>query len=475
MIYINSTDPRPIYLQIYEAIRNDILTGAIPEGTALQPIRSLAEDLYVSKNTVDHAYQQLLEEGLVRTVKGSGYYVEDFTKMYLHQENSEISFSCPDNDMKQQSNIKYDFRYSVSDTYLFPWTKWKQYVMNAISYEANNQFQKYECNKGYYPLRAELSAFLHRTRGVQCSPEQIVICAGTQYAVEMVMNLIPKHKKVAFEDPGFLGMRKVFSSCNCEIKPIPIQKDGLNIEMLKKYSADIIYLTPSHQFPTGITTSMDKRFQLLDLVNQNNGYIIENDYDSEFHYSEHILPSIQSLDKNSHVIYTGTLSKAMSASIRCAYCILPEPILNLYEEKYRHFNSSLSTFIQRAISEFIKDGFLDKHVLKISRLNAFKYEQLIQQLKCTLPDSVHIIDIPAGSHILLKVDCCKEQSDLIEFMKKRSIGIHGAKKHWSLEPSPDNLFILGFSSIPKDKIEKYALILSSALREYVSQRSGNSL
>ena len=208
--------------------------------------------------------------------------------------------------MKQQSNIKYDFRYSVSDTYLFPWTKWKQYVMNAISYEANNQFQKYECNKGYYPLRAELSAFLHRTRGVQCSPEQIVICAGTQYAVEMVMNLIPEHKKVAFEDPGFLGMRKVFSSCNCEIKPIPIQKDGLNIEMLKKYSADIIYLTPSHQFPTGIT--------------------------SEFHYSEHILPSIQSLDKNSHVIYTGTLSKAMSASIRCAYCILPEPILNLYEE-----------------------------------------------------------------------------------------------------------------------------------------------
>lgn len=362
----------------------------------------------------------------------------------------------------------------MGDTDLFPWAKWKQCVSNALLDEATVQFSRYESNKGYYPLRAALCTFLQRTRGVECSPEQIVILAGTQYVLEMILNLIPHKCSVAFEEPGFIGMRNVFHNCGYNVMPIPIQSDGLDIDILQKNPADIVYLTPSHQFPTGVITSMDKRSQLLEWAKQNNGFIIENDYDSEFHYNTHILPALQSLDKGGgHVIYIGSLSKAMFPSIRCAYCVLPEPLQELYDEKYKHFNSALPTFVQKALSEFICDGLLDKYVSKISKLNERKYENLMHNLEHILPDSVHIIASPSGSHLLLQVDCCTDESDLINFMRSRSIGIHGTKKHWISENAPNNVFILGFSSIPEDKIEKYALILASALHEYTETKAGD--
>ena len=237
------------------------------------------------------------------------------------------------------------------------------------------------------------------------------------------------------------------------------------------YTVDIVYLTPSHQFPTGVTTSFQNRLRLLNWAEQKNGYIIENDYDSEFLYGKRILPSLQALDKNNRVIYLGTLSKAISPSIRCAYYILPPPLLELYEKKYKHFNSALPTFVQKSIAEFINDGHLDKHIRRISSMNERKYGILINYLKKNLPEQVHMIYYPAGSHILIQVDCCHSENDLTEFMRQRFIGIHGTQKYWMGENAPDNVFILGFSSIPTEKIEKYAAILTVALHEYIQSKT----
>lgn len=472
MIYIDNDNTKPLYLQIYESIRQNVLCGMLPKNTALPPIRTMANELKVSKNTVEHAYQQLLEEGMIRAIKGSGYYVEDLAKIHLT--------AAPDNTPAQlpklippssQNPIRYDFRYSVGDTHLFPWTKWKQCVSNAILDEATLQFSKYESNKGFYPLRANLCTFLQRTRGVICSPDQIVICAGTQYGLETILNLIPNNRKrVAFEEPGYIGMRKVFYNCRCDVKSVMIQEDGIDVDDIANHPVDMVYLTPSHQFPTGVTTSLQKRYRLLEWAKRNNGYIIENDYDSEFSYGQRILPSLQSLDQNERVIYLGTLSKALFPSIRCAYYVLPPSLMKLYEKKYKHYNSALPTFVQKAIAEFIKDGLLEKHIRKISNMNERKFRRLIQYLEQNLPDEVHMIYDPAGSHLLLQVDCCRQESEFITFMKERSIGIHGTRKNWAGTESPDNVFLVGFSSIPEEKIEKYAAILTVALHEYIETK-----
>ena len=475
MIYINNDNTKPLYLQIYESIRQNILCGMLLKNTALPPIRTMANELKVSKNTVEHAYQQLLEEGLIRAVKGSGYYVEDLAKILLTTTPETTPAQLPKLiPPSAQNPIRYDFRYSVGDTHLFPWTKWKQCVSNAILDEATLQFSKYESNKGFYPLRANLCTFLQRTRGVVCSPDQIVICAGTQYGLETILNLIPNNRKrVAFEEPGYIGMRKVFYNCRCDVKSVMIQEDGIDVDDVTNSPVDMVYLTPSHQFPTGVTTSLQKRYRLLEWAKQNNGYIIENDYDSEFSYGHRILPSLQSLDQNERVIYLGTLSKALFPSIRCAYYVLPPSLMKLYEKKYKHYNSALPTFVQKAITEFIKDGLLEKHIRKISSMNERKFRRLIQYLEQNLPDQVHMIYDPAGSHLLLQVDCCQQESELIAFMKERSIGIHGTKKNWAGTESPDNVFLVGFSSISEEKIEKYAAILTVALHEYIETKQKN--
>lgn len=475
MIYIDNNSSKPLYLQIYESIRESIIDGSMQKNSSLLPLRVLTKELNVSKNTVERAYQELLGEGLVRAVKGSGYYVEDIEKIFPKTYIEEF-LKKPDDSLSEDANtnsdrIRYDFRYSIGDTQFFPWSKWKQYIDDSILAEESVQFSKYETNKGFFPLRLELSNFLRRTRGVECTPEQVIICAGTQYALETILSLLPQGgKHVAFEEPGYMGMRNVFRNTRCDIKSVNIEDDGIDIDCILNNSTDIVYLTPSHQFPTGVTMSLEKRFKLLEWADKNDGLIIENDYDSEFTYKKRVIPSLQSLDKNDRVIYLGTLSKAISPSIRCAYYILPQRLLKIYEKKYRYYNSALPTFIQCALANFIKDGLLDKHIRRVSVLNEQKYKLLSEYLTKLLPKEVKIVGAPAGTHVLVQIDCCKNERDFINFMHEHKIGIHGSKKYWNTNKAPENIFILGFSSIASKKMEKYVEHFATVLKEYISKK-----
>ncbi len=467
MIYINENDDRPLYLQIYDNVRSSILSGAVQKDTPLPPIRVLSKNLKVSKNTVEHAYQELLDEGLIRSVVGSGYYVNDISGMRFSFPTEEHIAEA----VKHNTDFaQYDFRYSVGDTQHFPWTKWKQYVDDAVLTEASNQFGKYESNKGSFFLRDEIRGFLKRARGVECETEQVIICAGTQYALETVLSLLPAQKKrAAFEDPGYIGMRQVFLNCGFTVNSIGITSDGIDINQLDSLAPDVIYLTPSRQFPTGVTTSLEKRIKILEWAKLHDAYIIENDYDSEFMQNNRVIPSIQALGKGERVIYLGTLSKAISPSIRCAYYILPKPLVEVYEEKYKHYNSALPSFVQLAIANFIKDGHLEKYIRKVSVLSDKKFKKLSDSLKKYLPKDVETIG-SSGTHILVRIRCCTNERELIAFMKERGIGIHGIKKNYNSLKAPENVFILGFSSISEEKIESYVKHLADALNEFISSK-----
>lgn len=465
MIFLDKNVGIPMYEQLFEKLRQSILSEELEKDTKLKPIRILAEELNVSNNTVSRAYQQLLSEGYIRAIQGSGYYVEALDLFAV--SNNKVDMSEVVKEEETLPPLKYDFRYESIEATAFPWSKWKRYMHNAIMEESYSTALDYDENKGKIELRTSLCQYINDSRGVKCTPDQIIICAGTQYAMDIITNILPKKKyRVGVEEPGYNGMRKIFTTKGYEIAPISITKTGVNIQQLEKSKCNLLYLTPSHQFPTGITTSLTERLQILDWAKRNQAYIIENDYDNEFSYGKKSLPSMQSLDKDNRVIYISTLSKVLSPSLRCAYFVLPEGLLNVYEDCYKYYYSALPSYNQKALADFIQDGHLERHVRKMSLLNRRKNEIFNLTMEEWLPEQGLVFPSSAGSHVLMKIPFCTDQEFLISEMRKRRIGIYGTKEYWyQKEKAPENIFLLGYNAISVDEMETACVDFSCALRD----------
>lgn len=453
MIYLDKSINKPLYEQLYEAIKQAIIEGELSKNKTLSSVRVMVKDLQVSRNTVERAYQQLLAEGYIRSVPGAGYYVQDIANDYLNKFSIEHKKTLEE-EVKKKVTLKYDFEYASIDSELFPWDKWRKYVQNAILEEANHKEIAYETNKGNLLLRKNLCQYLKAYRGVNCTPEQIIICAGTQFGMEILTHILPHTKyNLAFEEPGFDGMRDLFLNRGYRMTPIPVLGDGIDLVALNNAECNLLYITPSHQFPTGVVTSISKRNKLLRWAYSNDAYIIENDYESEFRYGTKPVPSLQSLDQYDKVIYVGTLSKVLSPSIRCAYIVLPEQLLDAYDMGYGHFYSALPTYNQVALARFIEDGLLEKHVRKVVLLNERKYKVLKKAVKELLEKKVKICKQPAGVHTLVNIYGDKSQEEVIEEMRKASVGIYGTKQYWyDKAAAPENLFLLGFNSMSESQI-----------------------
>lgn len=467
MIYLKNDIGKTLYEQLYEIIRNDILQGKLRKDQALRPIRTLASELDISNNTVNRAYQMLLSEGYVRAVSGSGYYVEDIDSLLdLGAPLEKTGFGRAAEPV-QDSPLKYDFKYEYIDASLFPWSKWRQYMLDAISLESYKNSIGYESNKGSEALRKSLCEYINSNRGINCRPEQVVVCAGTQYGLDIIASIL-KPAKVAFEEPGYNAVRNLFVNKGCEIIPIPLTQEGVDSKVLKAFKGsadlDLLYITPSHQFPTGNMTSMADRLALVQWAQDNDMYIIENDYDNEFSYGNKRLPALQSLSAD-NVIYLSTLSKVLSPSLRCAYFVLPSRLVPVYDRLYGYYNSALPSSNQRALSNFINDGHLDKHARKMSAMNKRKYEIFIASMKKLLGDRVEIYN-PAGSHVLIKICGCDDQAGLIEDTRKRGIGIYGTKEYWFVqEQAPEDVFLFGYNSMSEQKIKEACHALTDRLED----------
>ena len=473
MIYLDTNDKKPLYEQLYAAIKDEIVSGRFPKDTVLSSLRVMEKELHVSRNTVDRAYQQLLAEGYIRSVPGAGYFVEDIENDYFRVEKVP-NRNLDENKNKQliKKKVRYDFEYASIDSNLFPWSKWKKYIQNAIITESSSSALSYERNKGNQLLRNSLCGFLNRHRGVNCKPEQIIICAGTQYAIEIVSNILPvDENRVAYEEPGYDAMRYIFEQKGYSITSIPVLEHGIDVELLAKTNCNLLYITPSHQFPTGVVTSISNRNKMLKWAYQNDAYIIENDYDSEFRYGIMPIPSLQSLDRFQKVIYTGTLSKVLSPSIRCAYLILPENLLDVYNEKYKYFNATLPSYHQLALANFIDDGLLEKHLRRVSTINEKKYLVLLNAIKEYLSNEIEIFQQPAGVHTLVKFINCKNQEEMIEILRNASIGIYGIKEHWhEQKKASEDIFLMGFNSMSEEDIRNGCKKMAKVLCDYYNSQ-----
>jgi len=441
----------PLYSQIYQYIKKEILNGKLSSQTRLPSIRALSTHLQISRNTVDLAYQQLVAEGYIYSKPRSGLYVNDLELETL--SSTYLSNQKPSTNSVQNSpNFRFNFRYGDVDAKHFPVATWRK-ISNQSLHKMD--LFSYGDPVGELDLRIEISKYLHSSRGVNCSPDQIIIGAGVQYLLGILSSLIGQsNDSIAMEEPGYDGVRKIFQHNGFNVHPIPLEIDGINIDKLYESKSRVVYITPSHQFPYGMVMPLAKRMQLLKWAQDQNGIIIEDDYDSEFRYSGKPIPSLQGMDNYHRTVYLGTFSKCLLPSLRIAYMVLPQPLLELHNKQdYRLYDQTVSQLHQNTLMVFMNNGHWEAHIRKMRTVYRQKHNILISMIRELMGSQVTIIGQDAGLHILLHVHNGMDEQKLILTAEEEGAKVYPVSAFWAHQVDAERSMVqIGFGGLSHEDI-----------------------
>lgn len=447
MIYIDKSSAVPIYEQLYYSLTNAIHSGSFAPGSKLPATRYLSDELAISRNSVNRAYHQLEIEGYVYAKAGSGFIVNEIPSVGYNDEFTHIIHTLP-----AAPALRYDFDYGNIDNLTFPYKQWRKSVNRTLDSVETCRSILYPDYMGEAALREEIARYLYRSRSVICNPEQVVITCGHQHSVEILANIFESsQKRCGMEDPGYDGIRSVFCNHHYQMHYIPVENDGLDISETMSRPLDLLYVTPSHQFPTGAVLSISKRISLLEWAHNTGAYIIEDDYDSELRYYTNPAPSLQSLDHNERVIYTGTFSKALSPAIRIAYIVLPHALLPRYHEYYHLYGSQVSPLHQLALADFMANGSFERNINRLRTLYRKKQDLLKTAMNEVFGDQITISGDGAGLHLLVNIDTSTPPEILIEKASSCGIKLYSVKPYYA-NPStaPKCQLQFGFPTIAMD-------------------------
>lgn len=354
--YAEEKNRNPKYVRLYGAIRSEIEKGNLPANQLLPSIREVSRELGISTTTVENAYNQLMVEGYIYSIPQKGYYVSQIEWFGDSPARKETGSE----DAPKQADIQY------IDTEIFHFGEWKKLYNQVLENFRQRLLQEGE-PQGEYELRKALVDHAYRARGVLCEPGQIIIGSGVQTLLNVFCditegNILPE---VAFEEPGFVDVRPVFQKRGFSLHPIGLDKDGIRVESLYQTGASVCCLSPSHQFPTGLVMPVQKRMEVIKWAEQTNGYILEDDYDSELRFSGRPVPSLFSLDNFGHVIYLGSFSTLLAPSMRISYMILPKSLVKAYRN--HHYRSTVSTAEQLTLARYVENGFFERHLRRLRK------------------------------------------------------------------------------------------------------------
>ncbi|MGG0418670.1 PLP-dependent aminotransferase family protein [Priestia aryabhattai] len=454
-------DHSPLYVQLYEHIKNEIKEDVIPLGSKLPSIRALSNHLNISNNTVALAYELLREEDYIESKPRSGMYVKQeideiscFTTEEISKENIESS-------LQEIKEYQYDFHYGTVDSTLFPFKMFNR-IANDIYYQNQYELFKYGHQQGEPGFRNELHKYLCSSRGVKCQPEQIIVTSGTQQSLTMLSQLINIwDRSVGFEEPGYNGARIVFENLKAELIPIELTKDGICMEELNKTNPGCLYVTPSHQFPNGYIMSMEKRHSLLQWAYDNDSWVIEDDYDSEFKYHGRPVQSIQGIGCGKNVIYLGTFSKSFLPSIRISYMVLPYKLLQKYRQSFALYEQTVPRIHQWILEEFMKTDDWNKHIKRMRSIYRKKHIAIMTAIKEYLDtNKLKVLGKDSGLHLLIKFNG-KTEEELIELAEQVSVKVYPTSQYWKNKQRDTNgTVLLGFGALSEKQIKEGIKLLS---------------
>jgi len=463
-IAIDADSSVPIHRQIYEAWRRDILAGRFRKGDRVPSSRELAMALRIARSTVTHAYEQLFAEGYLETLQGSGTFVSG----ELHEHSLQplapprrTSAARAVRLSKFGAGLTQDFQYSPQpadhicfsrwspDVERFPLDLWRKLNARHLRAPKRAMLDYAPHAQGYEPLRREIANYVARSRAVECSPEQIVILNGSQQALELSARVLCDPGDIAaFEDPGYLGTRRVFTSNGVKLFPVRVDAQGIIAADLPP-QARVVYVTPSHQFPLGVSMSLARRLELIAWARRQHAVIVEDDYDSEYRYSGPPLPSLQGLAHDVPVIYCGTFSKVMFPGLRIGYAIVPEVLVAPFRRAKWLADRSTPMLEQAALTDFIAQGHLERHVRSMRRLYGQRRKTLVEALEKHFGDQMELLGDAAGMHLALRF----RRSGMAERAIRNKVQIVSTRDYYLGKARRDE-FLLGFSALSEPAVRE---------------------
>jgi GntR family transcriptional regulator / MocR family aminotransferase len=468
-------DGRPLFKQVYLGLRQGILGGTFPGGERLPSTRELADQLGISRTVVLLAYDQLLAEGYAEGRPGSGTYVSASLRLSSprpQEKPARIRLSrfgtaaaaaariveFPD---RLPTRLRYDFAYGASDLTVFPFDAWRRILLRHALMASTRELD-YGPAGGMPALREAIAGQLRRSRAVVCDPSEVIVVNGSQQALDLVARvLVERGDWVALEDPQYQGIREVVRAASARLAPVAVDHQGLITGKLPN-RARLVFVTPSHQFPTGAILPLERRLALIEWAAQKNAVIVENDRDGEFHYKERPVESLQGLDREGRIFYIGTFSRTIFPALRIGYLVVPKMLAPIFTTAKWLSDQHSATLEQKTLAEFIASGMYERHLRRLRRRNTARRAALLEAIDKYLGDRVEVTGADSGAHVVLWPREPISEAAAISRAASRGVGVYGIAHCFLKQPSRPGL-MLGYATLNETQIREGIRLLSEAL------------
>lgn len=475
---LDASSPTPLHRQIYFEIRQAILDGRLRPGARLPASRALARDLAVSRNTVTSAFDQLAAEGYIEARTGAG----SFVPAHLPKDQIATGASpvrrCAGRKpvgltpsrratrlmaMAGEPATRKPFAPGLPEVDLFPFKEWARLLGRHWRRPAQRDLTG-AAPGGDARLCAAVADYLATARAVFCDPDQVIITAGSRQALDLAARvLIDPDDPVWIEEPGYRPTAAVLGAAGAKLVPVPVDEDGLSVVegLARAPHPRLICISPSHQYPLGVTMSLGRRLELLEAAGKAGSFVLEDDYDSEYRYAGRPLAALQGLDQGGHVIYLGTFSKVMFPGVRLGYMVVPEGLLDAFLKVRTLIDAHPSSIAQAALADFIEEGHLAGHIRRMRPLYAERQEVLIDALD-PVRNRLSLKPADAGMHLVGRLDRHEDDRRMAKAADQLGVQAPALSTYFQGEPDASGL-VLGYAGVERRAIERSAAALIEAL------------
>lgn len=482
-LQLDNTSPIPLHQQLYNELRQAILSGRLQCSQRVPSSRTLAKALAISRTTVLLSYERLLNEGYLKTVPASGTFVacqlpDELLQSAIPQPVSSISQSSiqlstyaaglaalelpAPPDPKTVINFTYCGKPALGE---FPIQLWRRLFSRACY--SNLTLLDYPSDPlGYQPLREAIAHYLTQSRAVRCNPDQVIIVNGSQQALDLLARLLlDRGDRVVMEDPGYVEARYIFQAQGAEVVPVPVDQSGMVVEAFatSTTSVKLVYITPSHQCPTGVVLSLPRRLSLLAWAQQSGAMILEDDYDSEFRYDERPIPALQGLAVGNSVIYIGTFSKVLFPSLRIGYIVAPPQLASVIARAKWLGDRQSPLLEQQTLTDFINEGHLEGHIRRMRILYGKRRQIFTQAITQQLGSQATVMGDNAGMNLMIQFHTHLSDEEIVDRAVQREVKLRSINRY-CVEANSKGKFLLGYAHLTPEQIQEGVSRLSQVFK-----------